>query len=59
MAAEEIRREKTAKQIEESKRFYNETAKPAALQPRRPWSRSIMKHMKSVERTNRGILLWK
>ena len=22
-------------------------------------SRSIMKHMKSVERTNRGILLWK
>lgn len=31
MAAEEIRREKTAKQIEESKRFYNETAKPGSL----------------------------
>ena len=30
-AAEEIRREKTAKQIEESKRFYKETAKPGSL----------------------------
>ena len=30
-AAEEIRREKTAKQIEESKRFYNENAKPGSL----------------------------
>ena len=56
-AAEEVKKEKIAKQIEESSKYYNTNAKPGSLASRQRWSRSTMRHMTSEN--NKGVLLWK